>query len=509
MKWESFVLENAAWPALLVDQNGSIRQANAAAVGVFGAVIEGDSCALSAIWSPGNSETPVEFLQRVERSRSVNAPLEFQMKGGGTGRYHGWVCLVSREGQRFFVFQLPTEAGPDAQGGTGKSDAVAGDPVGLEGSLAQKQKLDCALQLARSVALDFNNALTTVLGHTSLVLSRMEPDNPWRASLMEVEKSAAKAAEIAHDLAAFSRQEKDVRVQKASNLNALLQRTVEAFKQGAASRLKWGLQFERRLFSAQFDEAKMQQAFVKILENAVQGTPGEGRISVQSRNIEISEPTRDRTVQLSPGVYVCVEITDTGSGIEPDLLPRVFEPFFSTKGGAHRGLGLAWVYGIVTNHGGGVAISSQPKVGTSVRVYLPATQKIVRDPGASMDDLSGHQVILIVDDEELLLNMGQMILSSFGYRVHTANSGQKALEIFSKADPPVDLVISDLVMPQMSGRELIEHLHRLSPATPVICSSGYIRPAHLEEDETYLQKPFTSQDLLRKVKQALSPSGSD
>jgi CheY-like chemotaxis protein len=230
---------------------------------------------------------------------------------------------------------------------------------------------------------------------------------------------------------------------------------------------------------------------------------------VQSRNIEISEPTRDRTVQLSPGVYVCVEITDTGSGIEPDLLPRVFEPFFTTKGGAHRGLGLAWVYGIVTNHGGGVAISSQPKVGTSVRVYLPATQKIVRDPGASMDDLSGHQVILIVDDEELLLNMGKMILSSFGYRVHTANSGQKALEIFSKADPPVDLVISDLVMPQMSGRELIEHLHRLSPATPVICSSGYIRPAHLEEDEAYLQKPFTSQDLLRKVKQALSPSGSD
>ncbi|HVR34905.1 MAG TPA: response regulator, partial [Methylomirabilota bacterium] len=106
------------------------------------------------------------------------------------------------------------------------------------------------------------------------------------------------------------------------------------------------------------------------------------------------------------------------------------------------------------------------------------------------------------------LNMGQMILSSFGYRVHTAISGQKALEIFSKADPPVDLVISDLVMPQMSGRELIEHLRRLSPTTPVICWSGYIRPAHLEEDETYLQKPFTSQDLLRKVKQALSPPGS-
>ncbi|HVR34393.1 MAG TPA: ATP-binding protein, partial [Methylomirabilota bacterium] len=399
MKWETFVLENAAWPALLVDQNGSIRQVNAAAVGAFGAVIEGDSCALSAIWSPGNPESPVDFLQRVERSRSVNAPLEFQMKGGGTGKFQGWVCLVSREGQKFFVFQLPTEAVPEPGGGAGKPDALEGDAAGLEGSLAHKQKLDCALQLARSVALDFNNALTTVLGHTSLVLSKMKPDHPWRASLMEVEKSAAKAAEIAHDLAAFSRQEKDVRVQKASNLNALLQRTVEAFQQGEAGRLEWGLQFERRLFSAHFDEAKMQQAFVKILENAVQGISGKGRISVHSRNIEIREPTRDRTVQLSPGVYVCVEITDTGNGIEADLLPRVFEPFFTTKGGAHRGLGLAWVYGIVTNHGGGVAVSSQPKVGTSVRVYLPATQKIVRDAGASLEDLSGHQVILIVDDE--------------------------------------------------------------------------------------------------------------
>src|ERR1035441_3937041 len=157
----------------------------------------------------------------------------------------------------------------------------------------------------------------------------------------------------------------------------------------------------------------MQQAFMKIIENSVQALGERGRITVQTRNIELAQPTQDRNVQLAAGAYVCVEITDNGSGIEPEVLSRVFEPFFTTKRGAnHRGLGLAWVYGIVTNHGGGVAISSQPGTGTSVRVYLPAEKRLVRDQGITSDDLNGSQTILMVDDEDLLLTMGKTILRS-------------------------------------------------------------------------------------------------
>ena len=263
---------------------------------------------------------------------------------------------------------------------------------------------------------------------------------------------------------------------------------------------------DRKLFAAKFDEAKMQQAFIKILENALQALQSDrGRITVQTRNIELAEPTQDRNAQLAAGAYVCVEITDNGSGIEPEVLPRVFEPFFTTKRGAnHRGLGLAWVYGIVTNHGGGVAISSQPGTGTSVRVYLPAEKRLVRDNGVTSDDLSGTQTILMVDDEDLLLTMGKTILSTYGYRVLTADGGQKALDILFQKDPVVDLVITDLVMPAMSGRELVEQLHRLSPQTRIICTSGYVWPAGQESNGAYLQKPFTSQELLLKVKQALS-----
>jgi CheY-like chemotaxis protein len=360
------------------------------------------------------------------------------------------------------------------------------------------------LQLARSVALDFNNALTSILGHTSLLLSKTESSHPWRNSLVEIEKSAAKAAEIANDLGSFSRQEKDARVQVAGNLNTLLDRTMEAFESGVQKPITVSRQLERRLYTASFDEAKMQQALVKVLENAVEAIKGEGKINVQTRNLDLSEATQDRTAKLVAGHYVCVEISDTGAGITPEVMPRIFEPFFTTKGSRHRGLGLAWVYGIVTNHGGGVAVSSQPEGGTSVRLYLPATRRIAREAPVSPSDLSGSQTVLFVDDEDLLLTMGQMVLSSFGYTVLTANSGQKALEIFSNSQKKIDLVITDLVMPNMSGRELTEHILRLKPETRVLWSSGYVRSADTEEQEGYLQKPFTSQDLLRKVKQVLS-----
>ncbi len=492
----AIALEHAGWPVLLLDESGVICHANTEAARLFGQALATDSPRLAVIWSPENSTPADRFLAHWERAPSPTVPLKFRGKGGHTLAYSTSICAFTKESGKHFVLQLLREH---------PAPAAEGKPPGGESGLAHKQKLDCALQLARTVALDFNNALTSILGHTSLVLSKMEPNHPWRASLIEVEKSAAKAAEIANDLGTFSRQEKETRAQASGNLNPLLQRSVEFFQQNAGPEpATWNLQLDRKLFAARFDEAKMQQAFMKILENAVQALRGQGNITVQTRNIELAEPTQDRNVQLAAGAYVCVEISDDGGGIEPEILPRVFEPFFTTKrGGSHRGLGLAWVYGIVTNHGGGVAISSQPGTGTSVRVYLPAEKRLVRDDGLMPNDLSGTQTILMVDDEDLLLTMGKTILSTYGYRVLTANGGRQALEILSAKGAAVDLVITDLVMPAMSGRELVEHIRRLSPATRIICTSGYVWPAGPEHDGAYLQKPFTSQELLLKVKQAL------
>jgi CheY-like chemotaxis protein len=373
------------------------------------------------------------------------------------------------------------------------------------GGIILKQKLDCALQLARTVSLDFNNALTSVLGHTSLLLGKADVDHPWRQSMLEVEKSAARAAEIANELAVFSRQEKETQRAPPGNLNLLLSRCVDIFRNTQGPEIVWKVQLERSLFGARFDEAKVQQALTKILENAVEAAAagGNGRITVSTRNLDLTEATQDRNARLAAGAYVCLEIGDNGAGIEPEILPRVFEPFFSTKGGTHRGLGLALVYGIISNHGGGVAVSSQPGAGASVRIYLPAEKKLLRDSPHDGEDLHGTASILVVDDENVILTMVEIILTEYGYRVLTADSGRKALSVLSRADTKVDLVITDLVMPVMSGRELVDRVRQLKPELKILCMSGSVMPLDQHSGTAYLQKPFNFRELLAKTRQLL------
>lgn len=363
-----------------------------------------------------------------------------------------------------------------------------------------EQKLLCALQLTRTVAMDFNNALTSILGHTTHVLGQMPPEHQWRGSVQQIEKAAERAAQVAFDLSTFSREEQEAQPEAAGNLNQLVRKLVDQFKGRAAGGVSWRVNLETRQFSAPFSEAKLAQALEKILDNAVEAVGAEGTLSVSTQNRDLSRPTEDGRVTLQPGTYVCIEINDTGPGIPADVLPQVVDPFFTTKRG-HRGLGLAWAYGIVTNHGGSLAISSSPGQGTTVRIYLPAPGKTLEEDVLADEDLRGDQTVLIVDDEELLLTMSEMVLTSFGYHVLTAANGRQALEVIEHPDSHVDLVVTDLVMPHMDGHQLIQRLHTVAPDLRVICTSGNFRPSNRELGVTYLQKPFTSQDLLRVVKE--------
>ena len=509
-------LVSASWPAILVDESGAIHNVNPVAVRAFGQTMADGTGTLSALWLPENQGTAAELLARCASQAAVNVPLKLLGRNRAQLSYQASICAIQEDGKKYFLFQLF----PEVPGAPAAAAAAATPPPvvasadnknpSAEANLAQKQKLDCALQLARTVSLDFNNALTIILGHTSLLLNKMEPDNPWRNSLLEVEKSAARAAEIANDLAAFSRQEKEVKSQGTGNLNQLLQRNVDAFRGTKVNKeIGWTMQPERKLYMAKFDEAKLQQALAEIIQNAIEALGPVGRIIITTKNIELTQPTQDRNAQLAAGTYVCAEIADNGSGIEPDVLPRVFEPFFTTKRGS-KGLGLVRVYGIVSNQGGAVAVSSQPGSGTSVRVYLPAEKRLVKDNSAPSTDLNGDQTVLMVDDEDLLLSMGQTVLSAYGYKVLTANTGQKALEIINKREPQIDVLITDLVMPNMSGRELVELVQKASPSTRIICSSGYVRPSSEDQESiSFLQKPFTSNDLLIKVKQILEDDQAD
>ena len=501
-----FGLENAAWPALLVNGGGAVLMFNPSASATFGPALAGNPAQLAAIWSAANECRAAEFMAQWEKAPVPLAELKFRTVDDAGKKFFTAIAMLASEGGKWFVLQLLPVLEPPAPPPPPRPVESQTEFRSATGDAALKQKLECVLQLARTVSLDFNNALTGVLAHTSLLLGKAEPEHPWRRSLLEVEKSAARAAEIASELAQFSRQEKESRRSPAGNLNAVVSRCLDVFRNANGPRLAWRLTPERALFEARFDEAQVQQALTKILENAVEsfGREAAGQISAETRNVELTQATQDRNVRLAVGAYVCIEISDNGAGIEETDLPRIFEPFFTTKRAPHRGLGLALVYGIVTNHGGGVAISSQAGKGTSARIYLPAEKTLVHESPVSDRELRGTGTILVVDDESLLLTMAETILTDFGYRVLTANNGQKALQILMEPDTQIQLLITDLVMPGMGGRELTEEIRRQGFDLPVLTTSGYVLPEEKQSPAGYLQKPFTSTELLRKVKRAMT-----
>ena len=231
---------------------------------------------------------------------------------------------------------------------------------------------------------------------------------------------------------------------------------------------------------------------------------------MRSHNQSLDEPVKSPAVQLAAGHYVCAEFADNGCGISPEVLPRIFEPFFTTKSNPpHRGLGLAWVYGIVTNHGGSLAVTSPPSQGTTVRIFLPAQKKIVREQATKAEDLRGNQTVLFVDDDETVLTLGQVVLSSFGYKVLAANGAPRALELFSVGASQIDLVITDQTMPSMTGDILIRQLWRIRPDMPVILCTGYSPLIDAESTDTrkidaVLMKPVTVEDFARTIRQVFA-----
>ena len=496
-----FGLESAAWPALLVDTRGFIMRANASALGVFGTVLSGSLPPLSAIWAPDNNETVEQFLSQWEQTAAPTAQLKFKTIKGAAS-FLTSICLFTKDGRKWFVLQMLPAGVPAAIPAPSAKNGSNEKSFDTDSTSIHKQKLDCALQLARTVSLDFNNALTSVLGHTSLLLSKAEPGHPWRQSLMEVEKSASRAAEISNELGMFSQQEKQTHKVPPGNLNVVITRCVEFFKNNPGDKVSWNLALEKELFASRFEEAKVQQALTKVLENSVEAVNGSGQIVVKTRNVELTTPTQDCNVKLTAGAHVCVEITDNGAGIDAVNLSRIFEPFFTTKKAPHRGLGLALVYGIVSNHGGGVAITSEPGKGTSARVYFPAEKQTVSQ-SASTENFRGTESILVVDDESFILTMAETILAEFGYKVFTVNNGQKALALLERDDLKVDLLVTDLVMPAMGGRELIERARQLQPGLKILCMSGGLLSPEQQAGMAYLQKPFSSRDLLAKARNVL------
>ena len=390
------------------------------------------------------------------------------------------------------------------------------DQRALEVQFAQSQKMQAVGQLAGGVAHDFNNVLTAIIGFSDLLLANHRPSDPSFQDIMNIKQNANRAAGLVRQLLAFSRRQ-TLRPQVLAladvltDVSILLQRLL-------GENVKLQLIHGRDLWPVKADINQFEQVAINLAVNARDAMPEGGTLTIRTSNATIGD-TRDRDHQAGPpaGDYVLVEFQDTGSGISPEHQAKIFEPFFSTKEvGKGTGLGLSTVYGIVQQTGGYVFFDSEIGKGTNFRIYLPryAAEEDVSEEAApekaeEPKDLTGSAHILLVEDEEAVRAFAARALTSRGYTVDVASTGTEALELIKTMEGQVDLVVSDVVMPEMDGPSLLRELRKTRPDLKIIFVSGYAEDAfkkNLPEGETFafLPKPFSLKQLATAVKETLN-----
>jgi PAS domain S-box-containing protein len=384
----------------------------------------------------------------------------------------------------------------------------------LEVQLRQAQKMEAVGRLAGGIAHDFNNLLTAIGGYGQLALGSISGDEPQvRRQLEELLRAADRAAALTRQLLAFSRRQ--MLRPRVLDLNGVV-RDVESMLArliGADVQLVTALDPE--LGRTRADPSQLEQVVVNLAVNARDAMPHGGRVLIETANAELDDEFASRHVGSRPGSYVSLTVADTGEGMDAETVTRAFEPFFTTKGpGAGTGLGLSTVYGIVKQSNGYVAVDSDPDRGTVVTVYLPRVPAVEDVDGGTLPQPAetpvrgGAETVLVVEDEEIVRSLVREMLGGLGYTVVEARDGGEALEVLSSAAGAVDLVITDLVMPRLSGRELARRVAELRPGTAVLLVSGYAGDAAsangpLEPGTAFLEKPFTAPELAEKVRALL------
>jgi len=386
------------------------------------------------------------------------------------------------------------------------------EQAALEEQLRRSQRLESLGQLTGGVAHDFNNLLTVILGNAELLAEAPPPDAVrLRRIAQTVTRAAQRGAQLTARLLAFARRQ--VLDPRAVDINELLQGMEELLQRTLGEHVSVRFEPQSELWPAQVDPAQLESALLNLCLNARDAMPQGGRLTLETRNVELDDEYAARQVEVTPGEYVNVAISDTGTGMAPEILERAFEPFYTTKApGKGTGLGLAMVYGFVKQSGGHVNVYSEPGHGTTVKLYLPRTRDPVprgpaaSDPGSATGD---GETILVVEDDDLVREFAASQLRRLGYEVLEAADGAQALALL-EARAGVRLLFTDVVMPGgMSGRDLADAARALRPGLPVLYTSGYTENAivhhgRLDPGVQLLSKPYQVSELARRVREALS-----
>jgi PAS domain S-box-containing protein len=377
----------------------------------------------------------------------------------------------------------------------------------LEAQLQTAQKMEAIGTLAGGIAHDFNNILMGIQGNASLLEMKLDPAHPGHEKLGNIDKYVESGTELSRQLLGFARRGKyNV---KASDINDIIDKTSSMFAR-TRKEIRVATQLADGIWTVEVDRGQIEQALLNLYINAWQAMPDGGELFLATENLTLDE-SYAQPYSVRAGPYVKVTVADTGVGIARKDLGRIFEPFFTTKEmGRGTGLGLASVYGIVKSHGGHINVYSEEGQGTTFNFYLPASPREVAQeaPPADTAVRRGHETILLIDDEEMILDVGKGLLSELGYTVLTASSGPEALEIYRARRADIGMVVMDMIMPGMSGGETFDRLKAIDPDVKVLLSSGYTingQASHILERgcDGFIQKPFNMQQLSVKIREIL------
>jgi two-component system, cell cycle sensor histidine kinase and response regulator CckA len=384
----------------------------------------------------------------------------------------------------------------------------------LQENLAQSQKMQAIGQLAGGVAHDFNNVLTAIIGYSDLLLANHRPTDPSFQDIMQIKQNANRAAGLVRQLLAFSRRQ-TLRPQTLQ-LNDVLSELQMLLRRLVGEPVALDVVHSRDLWLVKADLNQFEQVVVNLVVNARDAMPDGGKITLRTRNVPATECGSFKGASVTPADYVLVEVQDTGHGIPADVRDKIFEPFFTTKEvGKGTGLGLSMVYGIVKQTGGYVFCDSEPGKGATFRILLPRHVETETEAPAPKDvakpaaDLTGRGAILLVEDEEAVRAFASRALASRGYTVLEAESGVEALKVVEEAGGPIDLIVSDVIMPEMDGPTMLTELRRRGVEAKVVFVSGYADDAFArnlpgKQEFVFLPKPFTLKQLVETVKGAMA-----
>ena len=382
---------------------------------------------------------------------------------------------------------------------------------GLQAQLQQAQKMEAIGRLAGGIAHDFNNLLTSILGFGDIALTATENDAALREDIEEIIKAGQKAASLTRQLLAFSR--KQTVNPEVLNLNEIIIDLNKMIPRVIGENIEVATALAEDLGSIKIDPTQIEQILMNLLVNAKDAMPSGGRVTIETSNMELDENyALSHGAEIKLGLYVLLTISDTGFGMDKETKDKIFEPFFTTKDkGKGTGLGLSTVYGIVKQNSGYIWVYSEPAQGTVFKLYFPITDGEVvaaEKKQYQFDELKGNETILLVEDEEAVRSLVQKVLEKFGYTVWSAKDGTEALDIFERYCDQIQLIITDVVMPNMSGRDLVEILQSRKTDIRQLYMSGYTDNtiAHhgiLEEGVNFIEKPFSPEKIALKVRQVL------